>query len=108
MFYERLLLVCEEKGEKFTPLVKKLGYSPGSIKNWKNGTIPSGDIIKSFADYFGITTDYLLGREPSAPSNMTKEEALKFILSNMVGQDVSDSLYRQAAATLEALVKNRE
>jgi len=63
MFYERLLSLCEERGIKLTPLVKELGYSTGSLTNWKNGTIPSGDIVLAFAKYFDVSTDYLLGKD---------------------------------------------
>lgn len=60
-FYERLLKICEKNNVKLTPLIKKLGYSTGSLTNWKNGTMPNGDIIIVFANYFNISTDYLLG-----------------------------------------------
>lgn len=60
MFYEIVLNLCEERGEKITPLVKKLGLSPGSIQNWKNGSAPTANVLLIFAKYFGVTTDYLI------------------------------------------------
>jgi len=76
MFYEKLCLLCDEHNEKVTPLVKKLGYSSGSLTNWQKGTVPSGDIVAKFADYFNVSTDYLLGRtdDPTPPRRINTEE----------------------------------
>jgi len=42
-------------------LERKLNFSHGSLRNW-NKSIPSGDKIQKVADYFDVSTDYLLGR----------------------------------------------
>ena len=42
----------------------KLGVKKQSISNWENDNImPSVDMLVKIADFFGVTTDYLLGRE---------------------------------------------
>ena len=33
MFYTQLLKICEERGEKPSPLLKSLGYSTGFLKS---------------------------------------------------------------------------
>lgn len=64
MFYDQLLKLCEIKGIKPTPLVKSLGMSTGSIKNWKEGTLPNGEALMRFSDFFGVSIDYLVyGKE---------------------------------------------
>ena len=64
MFYDQLLKLCEIKGIKPTPLVKSLGMSTGSIKNWKEGTLPNGEVLMRFSEYFGVSIDYLVyGKE---------------------------------------------
>ena len=60
MFYERLLALCQENNEKITPVIKKLGLSAGSIARWRNGTIPDGNTICKIAEYFNVSSDYLL------------------------------------------------
>jgi transcriptional regulator with XRE-family HTH domain len=84
MFFERVSLLCKENHEKLTPLTVKLGHSPGSIGNWKNGTIPSGEIVKSFADHFNVTTDYLLGRTEAktAPNEQSLSPEQQELLSS--------------------------
>ncbi|OWW45721.1 Cro/Cl family transcriptional regulator [Enterococcus hirae 88-15-E09] len=42
-------------------LERKLDFSAGSLRNWNKST-PSGDKIQKVADYFDVSTDYLLGR----------------------------------------------
>ena len=44
-------------------LAKNLHVSKQCISNWENDNIlPSVDMLVKIADYFDVTTDYLLGR----------------------------------------------
>ena len=46
-------------------LGEALGMSQATITLWENGKrIPDIDMLCKIADYFNVTTDYLLGREP--------------------------------------------
>lgn len=45
-------------------LARKLQVSKQAVSNWENDNIqPSIDMLIRLADTFGVTTDYLLGRE---------------------------------------------
>ncbi len=45
-------------------LAQKLQVSKQAVSNWENDNIqPSIDMLIHLADVFGVTTDYLLGRE---------------------------------------------
>lgn len=52
-------------------LAEKLSVKKQSISNWENDNImPSIDMLVRIADFFHVSTDYLLGRdvqEPNAP-----------------------------------------
>ena len=63
MFWGIFLKLCDEHNEKPNPLAKKLGLSSGTMTNWKNGKIPQAMNLKKLADYFGVSVDYLLGKE---------------------------------------------
>lgn len=42
-------------------LAKKLGVSKQTVSNWENNNIqPSIDMLTKVAEYFSVTTDYLL------------------------------------------------
>ena len=62
MFYERLKLLCEEKGIKLTNLIQELGMSSGNMNKWKNGVVPKGNTLSKLADYFNVSVDYLIGK----------------------------------------------
>ena len=45
-------------------IAKKLSITKQTVSNWENNNIqPSVDMLVKIADLFGVTTDYLLGRE---------------------------------------------
>ena len=62
MFYTTLTNLCKDNKTSITSVVKDLGLSSSKVTAWKNGSIPKGDVLSKIADYFGVTTDYLLGR----------------------------------------------
>ena len=74
MFYERLCQLCNENGITITGLVVHLGISKSNVTNWKCGKVPKSDTVKRIADYFGVSTDCLLGNtdikeKPAADSS---------------------------------------
>ncbi len=45
-------------------IAEKLSVTKQTISNWENNNIqPSVDMLIKIADLFGVSTDYLLGRE---------------------------------------------
>lgn len=62
MFWQRFYDLCIQKGTKPNPLAKELGISSGILSKWKNeGTTPNGESLLKIANYFNVSTDYLLG-----------------------------------------------
>ncbi len=59
-FYERLRLICKEKGTTVTSMLSQLGIATGSTGNWKRGSLPNGDILIKIADYLNTSIDYIL------------------------------------------------
>ena len=72
----RGLLECSPKTHKKTTykkLSEHLGVKQQSVSSWANGTtIPDTKHIVPLAEFFGITCDYLLGRE-IAPTHTTTD-----------------------------------
>lgn len=53
----------KDKGLKQADLAKILFVSPGTISNYENNThYPDVEKLMEIANYFHVTTDYLLGR----------------------------------------------
>lgn len=64
MLGETIRQLRREKGLKQEELGRRLGISKQSVSNWENENImPSVELLARLADCFGVTTDYLLGRE---------------------------------------------
>lgn len=61
IFYKRVRELCEDQNMTVNELVKKLKLSSGSPTAWKNGTIPRAVTVQKIADFFHVSTDYLLG-----------------------------------------------
>lgn len=58
---ERILKLLEEKGISAYKFTSDLKLSSGAVSDWKKGrSKPGADAIIKIADYFGVTTDYLL------------------------------------------------
>jgi len=63
MFIERVSALIAAQGITRNKLLTDLKLDKSSFLNWeRRGTVPSGDVIARIADYFHVSTDYLLGR----------------------------------------------
>lgn len=53
--------LCNKQGISINALEEKVGFSRNSLYSWKSSE-PKPSKLKVVADYFGVSTDYLLGR----------------------------------------------
>ena len=64
IFAERLKELRKEKSISLKALAKEIGVSDIAISRWENQLrIPNIENLKSIAEYFGVSSDYLLGLE---------------------------------------------
>lgn len=64
MFPNRIKYLRQTRELTQVQLADKLGVAKQSISNWENDNImPSVDMLEKIADFFSVSTDYLLGRE---------------------------------------------
>lgn len=85
-FWKRFYDLCISKGTKPNTVAKELGFSSAVCTQWKKGVQkPSAKKVSMLAEYFGVSTDYLLGNDASdrpctfAGRELTKDES--FLLS---------------------------
>ena len=65
MFASRIKFLRQSKELSQVQLAEKLGVKKQSVSNWENNNImPSVDMLVKIADFFQVSADYLLGREP--------------------------------------------
>lgn len=67
----------------------KLNVIRQTISHWENGTrTPDAESLSKLADLFGVTTDYLLGKESKVVTQDHLDNVHDFIKSEL-GEDVS-------------------
>lgn len=59
--FEKIRELSDQQGLSLNKLEEKLGFSRNTIYNMKKST-PNIDRVSKIADYFNVSTDYLLGR----------------------------------------------
>ena len=66
-----------------------LGVSQQTVASWEVGrTEPSNDLLKAIADYFNVSTDYLLGRsEPNRKNALSDEQTTLLKNYDLLGTD---------------------
>lgn len=85
-------------------LERTLGFGNGSISKW-NKQSPSTEKLKKVADYFDVSTDYLLDREPS--KNISVEDALKTVMS-YDGKPITDNDRKILRGIIEGYLNNKK
>lgn len=65
MFYKIFLQLCAENNKKPNNVTKDLGLSTATATDWKKGSVPRDVTLTKIAEYFGVSVDYLLGKEKS-------------------------------------------
>ncbi|VSC15030.1 putative phage DNA binding protein [Streptococcus pneumoniae] len=59
--FEKIKELCQNHGISINSLEETLGYSRNTIYSMKNKK-PNAERLQEIADYFNVSTDYLLGR----------------------------------------------
>lgn len=83
MFYLRLKQLCESHHITLTEMTQKyLGTGNSTATAWKKGACPRSDVVIKAAQYFSVTTDYLLGlsdipERPKEELNSSEYEMLR-------------------------------
>lgn len=62
MFYETFCRLCQIHSLTPSGAATKIGFNRASVTMWKStGKAPKQELLIKIADFFGVTTDYLLG-----------------------------------------------
>lgn len=67
MFWEKFVLLCNNKSKSPNGVCSDLGLSVATATKWKQGSIPRDTTLKLIADYFGVSTEYLLSDNEDKP-----------------------------------------
>ena len=75
--YQKLL---DMNGVKSADVARATGISNMTFSDWKKGKSTSKmDKIEKIAKYFGVTTDYMMGKKSEVPSASMADDHLELI-----------------------------
>lgn len=67
-FNELLTSLRESRGLTMKSVAESIGVKPDTYRNYETGRFqPNFDTLSKLADFYGVSTDYLLGRSGDAP-----------------------------------------
>lgn len=69
---DRIRDLANAKGMSLPVLEATLGFGNGTIVRWDKSS-PTAEKLQKVADYFNVSTDYLLGREQMNESTSTDD-----------------------------------
>lgn len=67
MFKKIFIKLCAKRGESPSFVCSQIGISASAFSQWDDNTIPRKVTQQRAADYFGVSVDYLLGKESDLP-----------------------------------------
>lgn len=101
---ERIKSICDKRELSIYRVEKDCGFGNGSIMKWERSSPKVENIVK-LADYFGVSVDYLLGREISLTktavpaerpyNDILAIEEIELILAENNGVDWIEKLYKE-------------
>ena len=110
MFFNRFQALCADRGISVYKACTDIGLNRSAVAKWKQGGKPNGTTAARLAEYFGVTTDYLLGLEeekaPAETLRSVSDEDIKFALFGGDGE-ITDAMYDEVKQ-FAAFIKQRE
>lgn len=107
MFWDIFVKLCAEKNKKPNPVAKELGISSGAVTKWKKERVtPNSVTLHKIANYFEVTTDYLLGKtdeQTQVSSSDLSAHELKLVYAYRINPEM-----QQAVDTLLGVAKDDE
>lgn len=103
MFWTQFVSLCGRDGKSPSTVASELKIASGSITAWSRGAQPRNATVRKIADYFGVTTQYLLRgeseqkKDPAVPGEVN---ALAAILDGLSDEQIEQ--VRQYAAFLRS------
>ena len=105
--YQRIKDLAQAKNITVRDVERALDFSNGTLRKWEDSTKSSS--LEKVADYFGVTTDYLLGRTKDPVKTLDQE--INEALDNSVGysgKPITDNYREIIRGMIEAYVKNKK
>lgn len=90
--FERVSYLAKKQKISLPALSEKLGFSSQALYKWKTSS-PKAENLQIVADYFNVSTDYLLGRTDNISqenNSLTKQVMMRMDTDGLSEKDLND------------------
>lgn len=104
MVYDKFCDLCSQKGVSPSKAAMDAGFSKSLISKWKANQeiVPSSEVLQKIADYFGVSVDYLLGKEKQPTIGELHPANKKLMeLSRSLSPEEAEKVYKAISLLLE-------
>ena len=112
--FEIIKELAQKRGLSINALEEKIGFSRNSLYSWKSSE-PKPKKLNQVADYFGVSTDYLLGRTDNptiagekAPEHEIELDDLDGRIMLFDGKPLSDDDKRAIKGIIEGYLNSKK
>ncbi|MDT2743977.1 helix-turn-helix domain-containing protein [Enterococcus asini] len=109
--FDRIKELSDKRGISLQKAATEMGFSENLFYQWKSSQ-PKADRLEKVADYFHVSTDYLLGRtDDPSPAPKSDEGFLRLNMTDLTDEERKevekdiDDIYKLA---LKKIQKRRE
>ena len=105
MFKKIFIDLCNQKNEAPSVVCRKVNITPATFSCWTDESIPRRATLQRIADYFGVTVDYLLGKEET-PSPKKDENTVT--LHGRDGTVIEGKLTDEQIELIKLMIKQQK
>lgn len=102
LFYINYVSLCNKIGKSPSAVAEELGFMRSVVTRWSKGTIPRQATLQKVADYFGVSVEYLLGKEKQPTEGELHPANKKLMeLSRTLSPEEAEKVYKAISLLLE-------
>lgn len=99
---DRIKELARQKGMSLPVLEAELGFGNGTIVKWDKAS-PNSEKLAKVADYFNVSTDYLLGRTEKGISDDAPDE--EYVILSRKAKELTPEQRRQLLDIAKVMFK---
>lgn len=105
-FYKRYVSLCAEKQKSLSAVAEEIGLSRTSPNGWKKGKHPSDVNLHKLSSYFGVSVEYLIGKEQKEEPTLNESEPGRdYVVVHRNGKTVKYHMSAEQIKAIEPLLK---
>jgi transcriptional regulator with XRE-family HTH domain len=93
--YDRIKMLCKQKGVTVTGTEKELGFARGSLCKVETNK-PSMEKVQKLAEYFGVSVEFLTTGEEKTPTTIISSQATNYFIQMVY--DVAEAEFGEIQA----------